>query len=389
MQRTASDRLAALAVVQGLAIGGLATLIPAYLHKAGASDFLVGLSFTFWGLSRGVFGLIAGAAYRRLGHRVVLGAALFIFAVSTLAYALSRTPTTLVAFRLLQGVGAGLYWTSLLATVAKATPPAGRMAALVRTNILVAGMGLVGQPIAGALATAISPTAFCWISTVLLAGLAAPLAISLPGKIGADPPAHRASPSASPARLGRLQHAQAIGAALQNLPAVVTMIGMPVILSELGAGYTAIGVEGAAMLLASMLAQQIGHGWAKRYGRGRLLMVGAIVAAAALGGLALRASVGFSDACFIVLAATLGLSNLTWLHWAQQSVSDELLGPLTGVFRGTGDLFAVIGYTLFGVLAHHLLGGLGLLAAISLAVGAGALRLDRSVARPEGTGLAF
>jgi UDP-N-acetylglucosamine--N-acetylmuramyl-(pentapeptide) pyrophosphoryl-undecaprenol N-acetylglucosamine transferase len=80
-------RLMALAALQALAITGLSTLIPAYLARAGADDFLIGLSFTAWAVTRGGFGLIAGRAYERFGPRRLLTLALLLFSLATGGYA--------------------------------------------------------------------------------------------------------------------------------------------------------------------------------------------------------------------------------------------------------------------------------------------------------------
>lgn len=375
MQGRALHRLYAIAVCQGLAIAALSSLIPAYLHHQGASDFLVGLSFTFWALTRGVFGLVSGTAFRRFGPRTVLSTAMAVFAVATAGFALSRSPWTLVDFRLLQGVAAGLYWTALLAAVAHASPPDRRLAALARTNIIALAMGLIGQPIAGEMARALSPTSYYWISTAILSLVALPLAITLPQSRTENPVVEPKS-TQSVAHLAPIQRWQAVLAALGNLPAVVTSIGMPIIFADRGVGYAGIGVEGGLMLFAGMLLQQVGQGWGRRFGRGKLLMLSGAVCAAALVSIAVHLPLLLTGAAFVILFGSLALANLTWLHWSQSSVPDGLLGPLTGFFRGVGDLSSVITFSLFGVLAAHLTIGLAVLAIVVFGVGLSALRLE-------------
>jgi|GEM_PF-3698183 len=367
--------------VQSVAISGLSALIPAYLHRAGAGDFLVGLSFTAWAVTRGGFGLLAGRIYGRLGARRLLVAALALFVVTTLGYALDHAPLVLVALRLGQGVAAGLFWTPLLAATAQASPPKGRLRALSYVNMTYAATGLASNLLAGTIAAGVSPAAFFWMECVLLAFVGIPLALALPvegGARGAVPSiaaAETAAAAGRPPDLGSRQRLQAALAALAGLPVVVTAVGTPVLLMRAGAGYRLVGLVVAAMVLANIAAQAPAHRLAARWGEGKVLAAVGGGAALLLAALPFAHGIDAVAALVIPLSGALALIALTWLSWAQAGVPPAALGRLTGLMRGVGDLSAVLAYTAFGLIATHLGPSLWILAGVAAATGLGALWL--------------
>jgi predicted MFS family arabinose efflux permease len=374
-------RLIAIVGVQALAISGLGSLVPAYLHRAGAGDFLIGLAFTAWAITRGAVGLVSGRIYGRFGARRLLSLSLALFAATTLGYALDHAPEVLVALRLVQGVAAGAFWTALLATTANAAGPERRLQALTYVNIAFAGAGLLSNLLAGWLASAISPGSFFWVECGILGLVALPLALGLPPSEGprGSARAGRAEAAAAaepaPPPLGGRQRLQAVMSALAGLPVVITAVGTPVLLMRGGAGYRLVGVVAAAMVLANIVAQAPASRLARRWGEGRVL--GALgIATGALLLLLPFAHRAWSVAALVIpLSGTLSLMALTWLSWAQAGVARSQVGPLTGLLRGVGDLSTVVAYTAFGIIAAHLAPSLWTLAVLEVATGLGALWL--------------
>ncbi len=379
---SASRRLTQVAAVQGLAIAGLSSLVPAYLTRAGAGDWMVGFAFTAWALMRGSLGLVAGRLYARLGPRRLISLSMALFVLTTLGYALDHRPGILVALRLGQGVAAGLYWTSLLAGTAACAPPERRLAALTRVNVTAAAAGLASNLLAGVVAAALGVGAFFWLEAALLGVVALPLALSLPGEPGRTADRGLAEVAASgPTRsmpLAGRQFAQAGLAAVANLPLVVTGVAVPVLLVRAGAGYRVVGLVAAAMVVAGVLAQLPAQRLAARWGSGRLLAVLAPLSGAALGMLPLARGIGALAALAIILAGLGALTALGWLGWAQEGVAPGSLGAVTGLLRGSGDLMAVAAYSAFGLVAAHLAPALWGLAAVSAATGLGAAALGRA-----------
>jgi MFS family permease len=420
-------RLLAIAGLQALAITGLSSLLPAYLSRSGASDFVVGLSFTAWAVARGGFGLVAGRLYARAGARRLLALALGLFAATTLAYALSRSALLLVAWRLLQGVAAGLYWTALLAAAGEGVAPEARLTSLVRVNVVAATAGLASNALAGAVAAAWSPRTFFWMESGLLT-LGIPLALGLPAQ--APQRARRAGRALRPTGLGWREVAAAteggdgharrrrrplrrtpgpVGAsaarsgtrggtgsrgtgqrrwqialaAVGNLPLVVTMAGTPVLLLRTGAGYPLIGAVGALMVLANIGAQTAAGRLRRRWGTRRVLAGAGTVASASLILLAAGHGVAATVVACVLLSAALSLSALTWLSWVQLGAEAAEVGAVTGLFRGIGDLSAVVGYTAFGLISAHLRPSLALLALLALVSGGGALAVAEGGEAPH------
>ena len=380
--------LVAIVSVQALAISGLSALIPAYLHRAGAGDFLIGLSFTAWAVTRGAFGLVAGRVYGRVGARRLLTVALGLFAATTLGYALDHAPPVLVALRLAQGVAAGFFWTPLLAATAEACPPEGRLRALSYVSMAYAATGLVSNVVAGAIAAGLSPGAFFWMECAVLACAGLPLARTLPAGTGTGSRraelAHLEAAAAAdePARLGPRQRLQAVLAALAGLPVVVTAVAAPVLLVRAGAGYRLVGMVAAGMVLANITAQAPAHHLAARCGEGRLLATLGALTALLLIALSFAHSTVSIAAVVIPLSGTLALLTLTWLSWAQGGVATNALGALTGLMRGVADLSAVFAYTAFGLIASHLHPALWTLAAVAATTGVAAWALANSPTRP-------
>lgn len=377
-RRSGLPVLLGIAGLQAVAIAGLSALVPAYLERAGASAFVVGLAFTAWAITRGAFGLVAGRLYARLGSRRLLTFALALFTATTLGYALDHRPLVLVALRLGQGVAAGLFWTSLLAAAAESSPPERRMAALSAVNVMYAAGALTSNVLAGAVAAAAGPAAFFWLEAALLGGIGVPLGLAVrPAATRTPPPAvaEAAAASERPPQLGRHQRLQAVLAAIASLPVVLTAVAAPAFLARAGVGYRAVGTVVAAMVVANIAAQLPASFLAARLGERRLLGL--------LGGLAalLCTALPFARtpvplaALMIPLSGILALTMLTWLSWAQSGVPPAAIGSLTGLMRGISDLAAVLAYSAFGVISHHPAPAMAVLAACAAGAGAAALLL--------------
>ena len=377
----------ALASVQALAIAGLAGLIPAYLAHSGASDYLVGWAFTSWAVTRAAFGLAGGRAFVRFGARTLLLCAYALFALATGGYALSHSPETLIALRLLQGAAAGLYWTALLAAAAAGVAPRLRLAALARVNVAAATAGLISNALAGTIAATFGPATFFWGECALLILVGLPLALALPntatpGKARpalADHLKGEAAAARDPAA-GRLPSTTAVRAglaAVANLPIVVTAVGAPVLLLRAGAGYPMVGAVTAAMILANIAAQFAAGRLGDRIAPGRLLAGAAAATAIFLSLLPLAHRPLAIAAICVLLAGALSLTALGWLSWTQRDAPSEAIGPVTGLLRGLCDLSGVVAFTAFGFIAAHLATSLWVIALVVMATGVAALRLDR------------
>jgi len=98
--------LAAIAAVPATATDMYLAAMPVIARQWGAPDSRVALSLVLWFVSFSVFLLICGPLSDKYGRRPVLLTGLTSFTLATVACALSGNVAQLIAFRILQGIGA-------------------------------------------------------------------------------------------------------------------------------------------------------------------------------------------------------------------------------------------------------------------------------------------
>ncbi len=122
-----SDRLVrALALVvflEWIAGGAFLPLFPVYLQDQGASPALVGAIVAAYFIAGLVCQIPAGRAVDHFGPRRILLIGQAFYALSTLAFIATSTPTAALAFRFTQGLGAGMAEVAALSIVGVAVAP--------------------------------------------------------------------------------------------------------------------------------------------------------------------------------------------------------------------------------------------------------------------------
>jgi DHA1 family bicyclomycin/chloramphenicol resistance-like MFS transporter len=98
--------LAAVAAVPPLATDMYLPAMPTIARQWGVPDSRVALSLVLWFAGFSVFLLVCGPLSDKYGRRPVLLMGLGLFTLASLACALAATVTQLIAFRILQGIGA-------------------------------------------------------------------------------------------------------------------------------------------------------------------------------------------------------------------------------------------------------------------------------------------
>ena len=98
--------LAAIAAVPALATDMYLAAMPIIAKQWGVPDSRVALSLVLWFASFSVFLLVCGPLSDKHGRRPVLLAGLALFAAASVACALATNVVQLIAFRILQGIGA-------------------------------------------------------------------------------------------------------------------------------------------------------------------------------------------------------------------------------------------------------------------------------------------
>ncbi|MGH3735240.1 MAG: MFS transporter [Micromonosporaceae bacterium] len=171
-------------ILAGLAyfftVGVLVPAVPRYVAgPLAGGDAAVGISFGAFTLSALLLRPWAGRLADRYGRRPMMIGGAAVAAVSLLGYAFAGSVPTLVALRLLTGVGEACFWVGFVAAAADLAPPERRGEAMSYSSLsLYVGLAL-GPPAGEWLVDAFGYTT-TWLvgAGVLIAGVA--LALSAP-----------------------------------------------------------------------------------------------------------------------------------------------------------------------------------------------------------------
>ncbi len=107
--------LALLTATPALATDMYLAAIPTIARQWNSSESVISLSLVLWFVAFSVFLLVWGPISDRLGRRPVLIAGLLVFVGASILCAVSSSPTQLIGFRILQGIGAASPSTMVMA----------------------------------------------------------------------------------------------------------------------------------------------------------------------------------------------------------------------------------------------------------------------------------
>lgn len=122
-------RLAAAAFYISFPFGFIGFLLPIYGRMVGASPLEVGTLYSAFSLTTVVMRPVIGRLADRIGRRPFILAGLGLYAATQLLLAAFQSYWGLMASRILQGIGASLFWLSSYAAIADVGAPAARGAA--------------------------------------------------------------------------------------------------------------------------------------------------------------------------------------------------------------------------------------------------------------------
>jgi MFS family permease len=272
-----------LVVMVGVGLSMLAPLLSVALEKQGISAFASSLSASAGGLGTIAAVAVLGRLTRAMGVAVVLGLAILVSTLATLAFPATQGLAIWTGLRFLLGAGIGVVFTLSEFWINVAAPPERRGFVMgLYATMLYAGFAVGPLVLANTIgegAGGVATTPFLLAAAIMVSGL---LPLSLVGKTAPD---LEDKPSQSPLRILRIAPAATMGALIFGVVETGAMLLLPV--HALRLGYEA---SGSAWLVAAFtlgnVALQIPVGlMADRVPRLPLLAALALASAAALLGL--------------------------------------------------------------------------------------------------------
>lgn len=324
--------------------------VPLTIVHLGGTAVVVGLSFTAWAAGRSVMGYFAGVSYDRVGARTGLVVGFLIFACAGTLYGLAATPWLLVAARLCQGIGAGIYWAAILAVAGGRQSGRVRVRRLSLFSGLVAAGGIMGS-VAGGWMMAAGMARLMELAVTLSLLLAALAAWKIPSRVAGSAPV-----SLLPIRrlAGSTVGALSGLAAVSQLPLLLATAGLPLLLLSVGLGAGAIGVENALIVAAALLGQFVLFRFSTWAASRRALYALYAVAGTALAALAVsRAPMVIMVALAAIGMAAQLLATL-WTSAVQSAAPSSHIGGATGFMRASSDLLTAATYPMVGLAEAYL-----------------------------------
>ncbi len=271
--------------------------LPDFADRDDFGDTTAALIFAAFPVAQIVSALSAARLVQRWGRRPVMIAAVALLALATVAFAFAHGPIALAGARALQGVAAGLVWTSALAAIADIYPRNQLGLRMGLAETAGGATGLIGPVAGGALIAAVG------LEETFLIAAALPVVALVPTLM--VPETRRADAPPSPpvlralARLARVPAARVAGVALALFASGLALLEplLPLDLDRrLGLGSLGVGVVFAAGLAAYYATMPIAGRWSDRRGRRLPIMAGGILMACGL------CCVGLGPAWFVAVA---------------------------------------------------------------------------------------
>ncbi len=152
-ERRLVGALAGTTILLWLGASAILPLLPVYLRREGSSTALVGIVMASYFAASVLTQYPVGRLSDRVGRRPVVVGGLAVFALGSVGFALFSSPGPAIAFRSLQGVGAGAVTVAAAAAIGTLVPAGERGAAfgaLYGSQMLALALGpLVGSIVGG------------------------------------------------------------------------------------------------------------------------------------------------------------------------------------------------------------------------------------------------
>lgn len=343
--------------------GVISPVLPLYAKDFGVSATLIGASISVFGLARLIFNLPAGILSDRFGRRIMLVGGPVITAIGSLLSAGAGDIWQLLAFRFIAGIGSAMFMTAAITLVTDISTPEnrGRMLGLYQGSLLV---GVSIGPAVGGLTAELFGLRSPFVLVGVLAALCAVWAQRAMPETRERPPAARSADGPTPPRAPMMLSLRPLLANSALL--LVSMVTFSIFFTRTGSRQTVLALVGneelglsagalggvfAMMALINLVTIAPSGAWADRFGRKRVIVPSAFVAAGALGLFAVTGGLGMFLIAAVLLSLGTGLSGPAPAAYAADVIPEEARGLGMGLFRTYSDLGFVIGPPLLGWIA--------------------------------------
>ncbi len=334
-------------------MGMLLPVLPLYAKTFEVSDAVLGLVITAFGIGRLLIDIPAGLLADRLGRKVLLFGGPLLIALGSIGCALAADFNWLVAWRFVQGIGAGAYMTAAMIVAADVSSPQtrGRIMALHQSALLV-GAGS-GPAVGGFLAARYGYASVFWVSMAI--GIAS-ATFTLWRYRETKRAVRHAEDHSLRAYLPVLSNPALRMALLASFGMFLTrssafMQLLPLSGAErfkMGPGHMGFGFVLLAAANLSMLPYS--GRLVQRIGTVPMVVMACVGLAAGMALAGLTNSILLFFFAMIVLGAASGLEGPSLQSYAVAHAPGGRFGPTTGAMRFVGDLGFVVGPVMFGAL---------------------------------------
>lgn len=340
------------AFMQNLAMTSAGGIFSVYLRTLGGTELLVGIAFAWFSLVRGLTSLGSGQITDRLGRRSLLTISLAGFGAANLAYALAQNPVQITAFRIVQGLAAGLYWVVILCMVADASSSEERLGNMTRFNIFIALSGIIANWMGGFLAEAFSPR-LVFVQSCLIFAAVTIFSWRFFREMDQRPRNAIASKSSFAALLQVTSGVKRVSllAGIGMVAETINLMGMSLYVYGIGGGYRDVGLIAGLIVGSGLICQLLAPNLKQRLGSRGIILLVYLSNSILLLLLFWQRTLMAAYLYFPIIGGLFTLTNLTWLALAQDAAVEGQMGVATGFYRGTLDLTNVIYYLAFGALS--------------------------------------
>ncbi len=321
---------------------------PLAIMQMDATPFVLGAAYSAWALGRAGSGFLAGTVFDRRGAKGGLLLSFGLLAVVASGYSLLLGPWVMVFLRLLQGMSAGIYWTSILSLVGQRVSPTRRVQRLATFNIAVALGGIGGGVVGGWLVAGVGYRVPFWIAVLLALTLAVVTALvvhNAPNPVRTSPLPRRFVMTAG---IGAIS----VFGGLSQLPSVLSNAALPLELLRYGRGASALGIENAALVFGNLVGQWGMYRYPQLAQRKTALIALYGIGILAVAGTAVASNSWLLMAALVLVGTMVNLYSIIWTAAIQRQSGAQDVGRATGLLRSTGDAMSAASYPLVGVAAH-------------------------------------